>query len=94
MLKAVVFVRSDDFDPHAARCTIYCEEQGYNLAGVILDDWPAVLQTIADGEADIVVVSEEAHLDPERSPRIEVVAHAASSHREGRTRLIRRVWGG
>lgn len=94
MAKAVVFVRSDDFDPHATRCTIYCEEQGYELVGVILDDWDRVDEMRDRKEVNVVVVSEESHLDPDRPFRVEVVAHAASSRREGRTRLIRRVWGG
>jgi hypothetical protein len=92
--RAIVFVPSDDFDPHATRCVAYAEERHYELVGVVRDDWNAVLRLIGDGQVGVVVVSDEAHLDPERQPRVEVVANQYSSRWEKRTRVIRRVWGG
>lgn len=90
---AVIFVKSTDFDPHATRCVAYCEERGYHLTGLIQDDWSAVVKTLAAGEAEVVVVSEERHLDPDRRPRIEIVAHqVAAPIRAQRTRIIRRAW--
>lgn len=90
MTRAIVFVRSDDFDPHATRCTIYAEEHGYDLAGVVVDDWQAVIRMFENDEADVAVVSEESHLPKQRRPRLEVVANAASDRWEKRTRIIRR----
>jgi hypothetical protein len=94
MTRAVVFVRSDEFDPHATRCTIYAEEQGYELTGIVVDDWDAVTRMLGDGEASVAIVSTENHLPAERKPRVEVVANAHSSRWEKRTRVIRRAWGG
>lgn len=94
MTRAVIFVISKHFDPHATRCAVFCEERGYEIVGVVQDRWSAVLRMVAEGKADVIVVSEASHLDPRRSPRIEVVAHyaAGDNRRENRTRiLIRRV---
>jgi hypothetical protein len=92
MTKAVVFVPSRDFDPHAARCVAYVEERGYELVGIVRDDWAAVQKMMVDGETSVVIVSEERHLNPRRKPRVEVVANApAPSRWEQRTRVIRRA---
>lgn len=97
MTRAIVFVPSDEFDPHAARCTAYAEDRGYELQGVIRDDWAAAQRMLGDGQTSVVIVSEESHLDPNRRPRIEVVANQYSSRNsrwEQRTRVIRRILGG
>lgn len=92
-LVAIVYVLSEEFDPHATRCIAYIEERGYRLGGIVKDNWRAVLDAIAAGQADIVVVSEESHLDPKRQPRIEVVAHQVAVPRTAqRTRVIKRAW--
>lgn len=91
MTRAVVYVPSGDFDPHAARCTAYAQERGYDLVGIVIDDWPAVQRMLAVGETSVVLVSEEQHLDPERKPRVEVVAAQSASRWEKRTRIIRRT---
>lgn len=93
MTKAVIFVKSDDFDPHATRCTLYCEERGYEIAGVVMDDWGAVQQMLGDGQASVALVSTEEHLPAQRKPRIEVVANAISARWAKRTRVIRRSGG-
>jgi len=87
MTRAIVFVRSDDFDSHATRCTLYAEEHGYELAGVVTDDWGAVLRMFKSGAADVAIISEESHLPAERKPRLEVVAGAAPEKWERRTRI-------
>jgi hypothetical protein len=92
MTRAVVFVRSDEFDPHATRCTQYAEEKGYELTGVVVDNWDAVNQMLHDGEATVAIVSEESHLPAKRKPRVEVVANAAAGRWERRTRVIRKIW--
>lgn len=98
MLRAVIFVPSNEFDPHAGRCTQHCEDQDYELAGIVRDDWPTVARMLSAGEVDVVVVSSETHLDPRRLPRIEVVAQQPTCGRrispwEQRTRVIRRGAG-
>lgn len=96
MTRAIVFVPGDEFDPHAARCVAYAEDQGYDLIGIIRDNWPAAQKMLGDGETSVVIVSEQAHLDPARKPRVEVVAdqyHSGTSGWEQRTRVIRRIWG-
>jgi hypothetical protein len=93
-LKAVVFVLTAEFDPHAARCVEYCEQQGYIMAGIVRDAWGAVLKMLGTGQADIVVVAAESHLPPRRRPRIEIVAQQGTAKRERRTRFIRRTAAG
>lgn len=75
MTKAIVFVRSDEFDPHVTRCAAYAEEQGYEVTGVVLDDWGAVQKMLNDGQAGVAVVSTGSHLPSKRRPRVEVVEH-------------------
>lgn len=92
MTRAVVFVKTgDDFEPHADRCLDYCEQRGYHFQGIIRDDWSAVEKMLGTGETSVVIVSTEAHLDPDRRPRIEVVNNQPAATRwEARTRIIRR----
>lgn len=91
MTRAVVYVPpTADFDQHAARCMEYCEQQGYELRGIIRNDWEAAERMMGDGETSVVIVSTEAHLDPQRKPRIEVVANQAATRHETRTRIIPR----
>lgn len=96
MTRAIIYVPAGEFDPHATRCINYAEDRGYELVGIVRDNWPAALKMAQDGDAPVVIVSEDSHLDPEREPRIEVVAHEYSngSRWEKRTRVIRRAWGG
>lgn len=93
MTRAVIFIPSGAFDPHAARCAAYAQERGYELVGIVRDDWAAVQRMMRDGEAAVVVVSTEDHLNPQRKPRVEVVANAAASRWEKRTKVIRRGAG-
>lgn len=91
MTKAIIYVPHGQFDPHAALCMQHCEDRGYDFHGIVSGDWGAVQRMLGDGEASVVIVSTEAHLDPNRSPRIEVVANQPAGGRwAGRTRIIRR----
>ncbi len=90
MTRAIMFIRSDDFDPHATRCTQHIEKQGYEFKGVVTDDWDAAQDMLDERKVDVVVVSTEEHLPAKRKPRIEVVANQAASIWEARTRVIRR----
>lgn len=89
MTRAIVFVRSDEFDPHVTRCAAYAQEQGYEVAGVVLDDWAAVQKMLDEGQAGVAVVSTGSHLPAKRRPRVEVVEHmhedqALHAHRNDR----------
>lgn len=90
MTRAIIFVPSENYDEHAARGLEHCERQGYDFQGLILDDWEEANRMMLDGETSVVIVSTEEHLDPQRKPRIEVVANQPASRYETRTRLIRR----
>lgn len=98
MTRAIVYVPSGDFDPHAARCTAFSEERGYDLKGIVRDDWESVKKMMQNGEVSVVLVAVDGHLDPNRTPRIEVVAEQSTnqpaSRWEKRTRVIRRGEGG
>lgn len=91
MTRAIVYVPCGEFDPHAARCMQYCQDRGYEFQGLVRGNWSAVQRLLSDGEASVVIVSTEEHLDPDRKPRIEVVAHQpAGDQWSKRTRIIRR----
>jgi len=81
---AIVFVPSDRLLPDAHRCITHCLAQGYHMIGVVRDDWGEAMRLLQTGTADVIVVADEEHLDPNRTPRIEVVAHYQTSHRHGR----------
>lgn len=98
MTRAIIFVPSENYDEHAARCLSYCEQQGYEFTGIIRDDWEAAEKMMKDGQTSVVLVSVEAHLNPERKPRIEVLDQIVpyadneqpASMRDRRTRIMRR----
>lgn len=73
MTRAIVYVPSDAFEPHATTCMEYCEQRGYQFRGLIRGDWEAVKQMFTDDEASVVIVSDFRHLDPNRKPRLEIV---------------------
>lgn len=85
---AIVFVVSRYLLTDAARCIDYCRSRGYVMAGVVKDDWAAAIALIRAGQASVIVVADTRHLDPDREPRIEVVAEGHTGH--DRTRIIRR----
>lgn len=98
MTRAIIFVPSENYDEHAARCLAYIEQQGYELRGIIRDNWAAAEEMMGNGETSVVLVSAEAHLDPARKPRIEVLDQIVpyanneqpASMRDRRTRIMRR----
>ena len=75
---AMVFVLSHRLLADADVCIQYCREQGYVLAGVVRDDWHRACSYLWGGECDVLVVADARTLDPDRAPRVEVVAHHAS----------------
>lgn len=78
MTTAVVFVPATAIVPFAKQCLDYCAARGYEIAGVIRGDWAAVARMLITGAASIVVVARREHLDPDREPRVEVLAEVAS----------------
>lgn len=64
---------------YAAQCLDYCAVRGYEVAGVITTDWPAVVKVLTGGTASVVVVARPDHLDPLREPRIEVAYRPGSA---------------
>lgn len=91
MTRAIIYVPSDGFEAHASRCMEYCKAQGYEFKGLIRGNWEAARGMALRGETTVVIVASEQHLDPQRKPRIEVVANQPGETRwENRTRIIRR----
>lgn len=74
-VQAIVFVLSSRLLPDAAICIEYCRALGYHMVGVIRDDWAKACDYLYHGKADVVVVADDRTLDPDRTPRVEVVAH-------------------
>ncbi|MET8044293.1 hypothetical protein ABZU25_25925 [Micromonospora sp. NPDC005215] len=55
-----------------ATCLAHLRRNSYRLAGIVRAPWETVEQTMIDGDVDVVVIADLAHLPPDRSPRIEV----------------------
>jgi hypothetical protein len=89
---AMVFVLSDRLLPDAQICIDYCLAQGYVMGGVIRDDWQKAVDYLYTGEAGVIIAASDETLDPDRTPRVEVVAHMPVRGRTcvPRTRVIRR----
>lgn len=93
MTRAIIYIPSDAFEPHASMCMDYCEAQGYDFKGLIRDNWKAVQQMLDNDEASVAIVSDFKHLDPNRKPRVEVVADQPPANRwdDGPTRRTTRI---
>jgi hypothetical protein len=72
---AIIFVTAGHLLIDAERCIRYCAARGYKMVGVIRDDWPAAMDMLHDGRAEVLVIADPEHLDPERAPRVEYVAY-------------------
>ncbi|MGC4879056.1 hypothetical protein ACLQ26_22695 [Micromonospora sp. DT43] len=73
---AVIWVPADiEPSEHAiAMCLHHLRRHDYRLNGIMRASWERVEQKMVDGEVDVVVIADPAHLPPDRSPRIEVAA--------------------
>ncbi|SCF01989.1 hypothetical protein GA0074695_2905 [Micromonospora viridifaciens] len=73
---AVIWVPADiePLEPALSACLYHTCRAGYRLAGVVRTPWETIEQTMIDGEVDVVVIADRAHLPANRSPRIEVAA--------------------
>jgi hypothetical protein len=89
MVNAVVFVLTRHLLPDAELCISYCIAHGYNMIGVVKDDWTAATQYLYSGKAHVLVAADARHVDPDRQPRVEFVADHGPSGRP-RTRIIQR----
>ncbi|MEV1017219.1 MULTISPECIES: hypothetical protein [unclassified Micromonospora] len=71
---AIIWVPADmEPSEHAiATCLNHLRRHDYRLNGIIRAPWETVEQKMVDGEVDVVVIADLAHLPPDRSPRIEV----------------------
>ncbi|MGC4768204.1 hypothetical protein ACLQ25_04350 [Micromonospora sp. DT44] len=71
---AIIWVPADmEPSEHAiATCLNHLRQHDYRLNGIIRAPWETVEQKMVDGEVDVVVIADLAHLPPDRSPRIEV----------------------
>jgi hypothetical protein len=87
MTTAVVFVLSQYLMPDAERCITYCLARGYDMIGVIKDDWDAAFGMLVAGTVTVVVAADPHHVDPGRTPRVEYVAHVGPQGQH-RPRLI------
>lgn len=81
MTIAVVFVPTAHVIPFAKQCLDYCAGRGYEIAGVVRDDWPAAFAMMATGLVDVIVVARREHLDPNRTPRVEILAEVDGESR-------------
>lgn len=73
---AVIWIPADiePSEPAVARCLHHLHRHSYRFAGIMRASWEAVEQTMIDGEVDVVVIADFAHLPPDRSPRIELAS--------------------
>lgn len=77
MTTAIVFVPTSHLLPDAEKGINHCLAHGYEMIGVVKDDWGKAMEYLHDGTADVLVVADDEHLDPDREPRIEVVNQRA-----------------
>src|SRR5262245_59350151 len=77
----MIFVLTNRLFPDAQICIDYCLRQGYVMAGIVQDDWQRAIEYLYRREADVVVVADGRSLDPDRAPRVEVVAHGRKPSR-------------
>lgn len=75
---AMILVLSHRLYPDVQTCIEYCLAMGYHMCGVIKDDWKIAVEYLYKGEADVIVVADGRTLHPDRTPRVEVVAHQRS----------------
>ncbi|MBC9006411.1 hypothetical protein [Micromonospora aurantiaca (nom. illeg.)] len=73
MERAVIWVPPtiEALEP-SARCMGHVLRRGYHFEGIIHAPWEAVERMVLDGEVEVVVIADPAHLPPDRTPRIEV----------------------
>ncbi|PYC66698.1 hypothetical protein C7C45_23985 [Micromonospora arborensis] len=83
---AVIWIPADiePSEPAVAVCLTHLRRHSYRLKGIIREPWETVEQTMVDGEVDVIVIADLAHLPPDRSPRIEVAASPVSPADEDR----------
>ncbi|MCG5461699.1 hypothetical protein AB0K35_02825 [Micromonospora sp. NPDC053740] len=72
-------------EPAVARCLSHLHRHSYRFAGIMRASWETVEQTMIDGEVDVVVIADFAHLPPDRSPRIELANSSDGDADEDRT---------
>jgi hypothetical protein len=77
-IDAVIYVptallSTDAYTDALARCHAYCTRCGYTVIG-IARTWEEVEEAYARRDIGVLVVDRHDHLDPNREPRIEVVA--------------------
>lgn len=73
---AVIWIPADiePSEPVVARCLSHLRRNSYRFAGVMRAPWETIEQSMIDGEVDVVVIADFAHLPPDRSPRIELAS--------------------
>lgn len=89
---AVVFVPAGhEAVQFISQCMAYCANRGYQVAGVVTDNWTAAIASIMSCGGGVVVVARPEHLAPDREPRIEVVTQPGGLHRVPATPRQRRA---
>lgn len=78
---AVIWIPADiePSEPAVAVCLAHLRQHHYRLKGIVRAPWETVEQKMIDGEVDVVVIADPAHLPPDRSPRIEVAAPTSTA---------------
>ncbi|MFG1893245.1 hypothetical protein ACGFIP_04490 [Micromonospora zamorensis] len=81
---AVVWIPAaiEPSEPVVAVCLAHLRQHDYRLKGIVRAPWETVEQQMIDGEVDVVVIADPAHLPPDRSPRIEVATPASTAHED------------
>lgn len=84
---AVIWVPAhiEPSEPVVAKCLSHLRRHSYRFAGIMRASWETVEQMMIDGEVDVVVIADFAHLPPDRSPRIELADSSDGDADEDRT---------
>ncbi len=81
MVNAVIYVRPENYSGSAARCLDYCADRRYKVVGIVPGDWDAAIRMLAEGSAQVVVVSSVEQVEPQ--PGVEIAPKPSSRRRAG-----------
>lgn len=78
MVNAVIYVPpSNDSERWLAVCGAYCARHRYQIVAVATD-WDDVVTLLRRDEAAVAVVANRSQLPADRTPRLEIIAEAAT----------------
>lgn len=92
-MRAVITVPAgpkEDVDTWVRECLAWCDSEAIPVAHTLIGHgWHAAIEMVTSGEAEIIVVARESHLEPDRVPQLRIV-ELERAKKEQRRRGLRR----